>query len=60
MSSSASARKNKPVMAVERSFTGLGVSHGIAIGPAFIVQLDNPKAPQYKIDNVESETKRFT
>ncbi len=47
-------------MAVERSFTGLGVSHGIAIGPAFIVQLDNPKAPQYKIDNVESETKRFT
>ncbi|MDE1153055.1 MAG: phosphoenolpyruvate--protein phosphotransferase [Micavibrio sp.] len=44
---------------VERIFTGLGVSSGIAIGPAYIVQLDRPKAPVFSITDVEGEQARF-
>ncbi len=42
-------------------FTGLGVSHGIATGPAYLVQIDNPEAPEYALEpgQVEEETTRF-
>lgn len=45
----------------EVTFTGIGVSHGIASGPAYLVQLEKPKAPQRKIEaeDVAAEQKRF-
>jgi len=33
----------------ERIFTGTGVSHGIAIGPAYVVQWGRPQSPQRNI-----------
>jgi phosphoenolpyruvate-protein phosphotransferase (PTS system enzyme I) len=45
----------------ERIFTGIGVSHGIAIAPAYLVQLERPKVPERKIEpaDVTAEQKRF-
>lgn len=42
-------------------FSGIGVSYGIASGPAYLVQLEKPKAPQRKIDaeTAPAEQKRF-
>jgi len=33
--------------AEETVLTGLGVSHGIAMGPAYLVQIEHPQAPEY-------------
>lgn len=45
----------------ERIFEGIGVSPGIAIGPAFLVQVERPKSPEDKIapDSVSAEQARF-
>ena len=45
----------------ERVFNGIGVSHGIAIAPAYIVELERPQVPEYKIPPGEAaaEQKRF-
>ncbi len=42
-------------------FTGLGVSYGIASGPAYLVQIENPEAPEYALEpgQGEEETARF-
>jgi len=49
------------MMQGEVIFTGIGVSHGIASGPAYLVQLEKPKAPQRKIEpsDAPAEQKRF-
>lgn len=41
--------------------TGLGVSHGIAIGPAYLVQVEHPEAPFYTLvpEQLEAEQGRF-
>jgi len=40
---------------------GIGVSHGIAIGAAYLVQVDHPKAPKRDLEthHIEAEVKRF-
>lgn len=40
---------------------GLGVSHGVSIGPAYLVQIEHPDPPQYAIapGDVAAETTRF-
>ena len=45
----------------ERIFTGIGVSHGIAIAPAYLVELERPQIPERKIDpsGVAAEQQRF-
>lgn len=45
----------------ENIFQGLGVSPGIAIGPAYLVRIEDPQAPRLSIDGdrVEAETERF-
>ncbi len=45
----------------ERVFSGIGVSHGIAIAPAYIVELERPQVPESKIapEEVPAEQKRF-
>lgn len=41
--------------------TGLGVSHGIAVGPAYLVQIEHPQTPKYILlqDQVIAEVERF-
>ena len=41
--------------------TGLGVSHGIAMGPAYLVQIEHPQAPEYVLQPSQAadETVRF-
>lgn len=41
--------------------TGFGVSHGIAMGSAYLVQIENPEAPEYALapDQVADEVNRF-
>lgn len=48
-------------MKSEVTLTGLGVSYGIAMGPAYLVQIDHPQVPEHKIadDQVAAETDRF-
>lgn len=46
-------------MAAEIVLNGIGVSHGIATGPAYIVQLDRPKVPQITIEDAAAEQQRF-
>ena len=46
-------------MAAEIVLNGIGVSHGIATGPAYIVQLDRPKVPQITIEDTVAEQQRF-
>lgn len=46
-------------MAAEIVLNGIGVSHGIATGPAYIVQLDRPKVPQITIEDATAEQQRF-
>lgn len=45
----------------EKTLRGIGVSHGIAIGPAFLVQVDRPHVPQWSIarDKMADEQNRF-
>lgn len=45
----------------EKTLRGIGVSHGIAIGPAFLVQVDRPHVPQWSIapDKIADEQNRF-
>lgn len=45
----------------EKILKGIGVSHGIAIGPAFLVQLDRPHVPVRDIaeDDIKAEQQRF-
>ena len=45
----------------ERVFTGIGVSNGIAIAPAYLVQLERPQVPEHRIapGDVAAEQKRF-
>lgn len=45
----------------EKILRGIGVSHGIAIGPAFVVQLDRPHVPRYTLPagDVADEQARF-
>lgn len=45
----------------EKVFTGLAVSHGVAIGPAYLVQVDHPKVPVYDVsaDGIAAELDRF-
>lgn len=45
----------------EKTLRGIGVSHGIAIGPAFLVQVDRPHVPQWFIapDKMADEQNRF-
>jgi phosphotransferase system enzyme I (PtsI) len=54
-------RKAAPEAPGERVFEGLGVSAGIAIGPAHIYEAGNVSVPDYAIgaDQVEAEQKRF-
>lgn len=48
-------------MASEVILSGIGVSHGIAIGPAYLVQLDKPRVPRFSVDekDIAAEQKRF-
>src|SRR4051812_17176839 len=41
--------------------TGLGVSHGIAVGPAYLVQIEHPQPPEYMVppDQAQAEATRF-
>src|SRR5438105_3479752 len=45
----------------ERIFSGIGVSNGIAIAPAYLVQLERPTVPEHKIPaaGIAAEQKRF-
>jgi phosphotransferase system enzyme I (PtsI) len=45
----------------QRVLRGLGVSSGIAIGPAYVVEAGTPQVPEYEItaDAVPAEVKRF-
>ena len=45
----------------ERVFTGIGVSNGIAIAPAYLVQLERPQVPERRIPaaGLPAEQKRF-
>lgn len=45
----------------EKNLRGIGVSHGIAIGPAFLVQVDRPRVPQWKVEpqDIAAEQARF-
>ena len=45
----------------ERVFNGIGVSNGIAIAPAYLVQLERPQVPERRISQgeVAAEQKRF-
>src|SRR3954470_3935342 len=47
--------------APERMLRGLGVSPGIAVGPAYVVETGNFQVPEYEIapDQVEVERQRF-
>ncbi|MBI1216149.1 MAG: phosphoenolpyruvate--protein phosphotransferase [Alphaproteobacteria bacterium] len=49
-------------MTAEKIFTGIGVTHGVAIGAAFLVEVARPQVPKYKIEdaNIEAEQKRFS
>jgi len=44
---------------VEIALRGIGVSPGIAIGPALTFGVANPEVPRYQIEDQESEWKRF-
>ena len=57
-SSSAALMKNN---AEEVVLTGLGVSHGIAMGPAYLVQIEHPEAPEYVLppEQIAAEMARF-
>jgi phosphoenolpyruvate-protein phosphotransferase (PTS system enzyme I) len=41
--------------------TGLGVSHGIAMGPAYFVQIEHPEVPHYQLvpEQIVEEIARF-
>lgn len=45
----------------ELVLTGLGVSHGIAMGPAYLVQIEHPQAPEYAVppEHAAAEAARF-
>jgi phosphotransferase system enzyme I (PtsI) len=45
----------------EKTLRGIGVSHGIAIGPAFLVQVDRPSVPQWSVapQDIAAEQARF-
>ena len=45
----------------EKILRGIGVSHGIAIGPAFLVQVDRPRVPQWRVkpEDIAAEQARF-
>jgi len=45
----------------EKILRGIGVSHGIAIGPAFLVQVDRPHVPEWKVppQDIAAEQARF-
>jgi len=45
----------------EKILRGIGVSHGIAIGPAFVVQLDRPRVPRItlSVSEIGDEQARF-
>ena len=47
--------------AKEIILTGLGVSHGIAMGPAYLVQIEHPQAPEYILapGQIATEMTRF-
>ncbi len=44
---------------MEIALRGIGVSPGIAIGPALTFGVANPEVPRYQIEDQESEWKRF-
>ncbi len=48
-------------VAKEIVLTGLGVSHGIAMGPAYLVQVEHPQVPEYRLpaEAVPAELARF-
>jgi phosphotransferase system enzyme I (PtsI) len=46
-------------MPAEIVLHGIGVSHGIAAGSAYIVQLDRPKVPNLSIEDTVNEQQRF-
>ncbi len=45
----------------ETILTGIGVSHGVAMGPAYLVQIEHPAVLEYALfpDQIEGETARF-
>jgi phosphotransferase system enzyme I (PtsI) len=45
----------------EKVFSGIGITHGVAIGPAFLVEVARPQIPEIKIDDaaVAAEQARF-
>lgn len=45
----------------EITLTGLGVSHGIAIGLAYLVQIEHPQVPKYSLsgEQLAAESERF-
>jgi len=45
----------------ETVLTGLGVSHGVAMGPAYLVQIEHPQAPEYIVppEHIAAEAARF-
>jgi len=56
-----SEQKNKEKQTGEKILTGIGVSSGVAIGPAFVIDQHGLPVPEYCImpDHVEKEVKRF-
>ena len=53
--------KTEPPPAIEIVLTGLGVSSGVAIGPAYVVETGAAQVPEYVIaeDAVDAERQRF-
>src|SRR5690606_26081293 len=49
------------LVASEVILSGIGVSHGIAIGPAYLVQIDKPRVPRFNVDekDVAAEKNRL-
>ena len=43
----------------EKVFSGIGVSHGIAIGDAYVVQVEHPRIQIFSIDDVAAECARL-
>ncbi len=51
----------KEIAEAEIVLKGLGVSHGIATGPAYLVQIEHPEPPEYALEpgQTEAEAARF-
>ena len=53
--------KTEPPEAREFIYSGLGVSAGVAIGPAYVVETGTPQVPEYPVaaEAVDAECQRF-